>query len=717
MDGFIRIGTKVDDKGIDDGIKDIERKIDVAEKQKIIIETDISDKQQKLSQTSDQLDKLKAKAEDLKKTFSGIENGGTMSPTQFKNMQTYNALIPDIQKAQKEHDKISSSLDKQKLKLQKINNLLSNYRDKVDKINLKKQEEQMKNLNKNSQKQNKVLGTIISSAKKWTLAVIGLRAAYAGVRRMISLVSQYNQQITTNMQYVGFAIAKVFEPIIVFILNGLAKILSLINQVIFLLTGKNLFKNSGISQFAKAMGSASDSSKEIKNNLANFDDLEVLKEDDSDTAGAGTMLPSFDISGTTSEFDGILASLFDPFIKAWQEKGITVIESIKKSFNSIKELGKTVFSSFEKIWTNGTVQKGAEIFLEIISKIFDIIGHIAEAWKKAWERNDMGDKIIQNFADAINNILTIVRDLLDLFDKFTQTAFFQFLTDLGLAAIADLSSLIEWLTEKIKNFFDFLDGNMSLEELDTWDIIIGSIATSILAVWTAVTLVNVVTSIFNGIATVTELILSALNLKFLIIVAVIASVIAIGILLCKNWDKIKEKAIELRDKVVETFSNFKDKVSEIWDGIWEKIKSVINSILAGVESMSNGVVNGINTIINALNRLSFTIPDWVPEFGGKSFGFNIAPLANVSLPRLAKGTILSKPTPVIAGEAGKEAIIPLENNTEGLEMIADMISQRLGNMTIQASGNGKWNQFIKFLNLEIKQVQKNKGTNLIGGIL
>lgn len=132
--------------------------------------------------------------------------------------------------------------------------------------------------------------------------------------------------------------------------------------------------------------------------------------------------------------------------------------------------------------------------------------------------------------------------------------------------------------------------------------------------------------------------------------------------------------------------------------------------------MANGVVSGINMIINALNRLSFTIPDWVPDFGGKSFGFNITPLANVSLPRLAKGTILSKPTPVIAGEAGKEAIIPLENNTEGLEMIADMISQRLGNMTIQASGNGNWGQFIKFLNLEIKKVQKNKGTNLIGGL-
>lgn len=579
MDGYIRIGTKIDSKGIDDGIKDIERKIDIAEQQKILIETDINDNQAKLSQTSAELDRLKTKAEDLKKSFSDVDIGKRMNPTQFANMQSYNAMIPEIQKIQKEHDKVSLNLDKQKIKLQKINNLISGYKDKVAKINLKNQEEQMKNLNKSSQNQNKILSSIIQGAKKWTFAVIGIRTAYVGVRKMLGLVSQYNQQIASNMRYIGFAIAKVFEPVITFIVNGLGKILGLINQIIFLLTGKNLFKNSGVSQFAKAMGDASKSSKEIKNNTASFDDLEVLKEDDSD-AGTGATLPSFDVSNSIGEFEGILSKIFDPFIKAWQEKGLTVITSMKNAFTSIKELGKTVFSSFEKIWTNGTVQKGAELFLEILSKIFDIIGHIADAWKRAWERNDIGDMIVQNVADAINNVLTIVRDLLDLFDKFTQTGFYQFLTDLGLAVIADLSTAIEWLTEKIKNFFEFLDGNMSLEELDTWDVIIGSIATSILAVWLAVTLVNTVTSAFNGIAMLTKVILGALNLKFLLIAAVIGTVIAIGILLYKNWDKIKEKAIELRDKVVETFNNFKDKVSEIWDGIWNKIKSVINSILA-----------------------------------------------------------------------------------------------------------------------------------------
>ena len=89
----------------------------------------------------------------------------------------------------------------------------------------------------------------------------------------------------------------------------------------------------------------------------------------------------------------------------------------------------------------------------------------------------------------------------------------------------------------------------------------------------------------------------------------------------------------------------KNTVTNIFNGIWNAIKSVINSILGGIESMANGVVNGINTIIRVLNNLRFTIPDWVPIFGGKSFGFNIPQLNRVSLPRLAEGGYVKANTP------------------------------------------------------------------------
>lgn len=68
------------------------------------------------------------------------------------------------------------------------------------------------------------------------------------------------------------------------------------------------------------------------------------------------------------------------------------------------------------------------------------------------------------------------------------------------------------------------------------------------------------------------------------------------------------------------------------------------------------------------------MPDWVPVIGGKQWGFNIP-----AIPKLARGGIVDKPTIAQIGEAGKEAVIPLENNTGGLNLLADKLADKIGN--------------------------------------
>lgn len=100
----------------------------------------------------------------------------------------------------------------------------------------------------------------------------------------------------------------------------------------------------------------------------------------------------------------------------------------------------------------------------------------------------------------------------------------------------------------------------------------------------------------------------------------------------------------------------KTTVTNIFDKIWSTIKKVINSILGGIEGMANGIVRGINTVIRALNRLKIDIPDWVPEFGGKTFGFNIGELSEISIPRLEEGGFPTVGDLFFANEAGPEYV-------------------------------------------------------------
>ena len=50
----------------------------------------------------------------------------------------------------------------------------------------------------------------------------------------------------------------------------------------------------------------------------------------------------------------------------------------------------------------------------------------------------------------------------------------------------------------------------------------------------------------------------------------------------------------------------------------------------------------INWIVGGINKISFDIPDWIPEVGGETFGFNIpeASFGRVKIPRLAQGAVI-----------------------------------------------------------------------------
>lgn len=113
-----------------------------------------------------------------------------------------------------------------------------------------------------------------------------------------------------------------------------------------------------------------------------------------------------------------------------------------------------------------------------------------------------------------------------------------------------------------------------------------------------------------------------------------------------------------------TVNYWANKFGTIKDGA----RAAFNGIISVVERAVNGIIRKINT-------LSWEIPDWVPVFGGDTFGFNFS---TISIPRLATGGIATNSTLVNVGEKGREAILPLENNTGWMDTLADKIAARQG---------------------------------------
>lgn len=170
-----------------------------------------------------------------------------------------------------------------------------------------------------------------------------------------------------------------------------------------------------------------------------------------------------------------------------------------------------------------------------------------------------------------------------------------------------------------------------------------------------------------------------------IAVIAIVALLAIGYLLIKNWDTIKAKAGEVWDWIqgkLQAFDNFLTSVfthdwtenfgvlgevlngffataSAVWDSIkqifsgitnfiagvftgdwdraWNGVIDIFSGIWNGLTAIAkaplNGMISLVNAAISGLNKISVDIPDWVPIFGGKTFGFDIP-----KIPYLANGT-------------------------------------------------------------------------------
>lgn len=151
--------------------------------------------------------------------------------------------------------------------------------------------------------------------------------------------------------------------------------------------------------------------------------------------------------------------------------------------------------------------------------------------------------------------------------------------------------------------------------------------------------------------------------------------------------------------VRKIFSGIVDFISGIFTGNWKKAwegvkkifkgvfdaliaiaKAPINSVIGLINGMISGVISGVNTVIKTINKLSFDVPDWVPIIGGEHWGFDFKTLNAPKIPYLARGGIVNHPTGFIAGEAGKEVVLPLQNNTQWMQDLADFInSQRQDN--------------------------------------
>lgn len=180
-------------------------------------------------------------------------------------------------------------------------------------------------------------------------------------------------------------------------------------------------------------------------------------------------------------------------------------------------------------------------------------------------------------------------------------------------------------------------------------IILGKLATGISAI---INLVGVVGPIIGGLAGPVG-----------IAIAIIAALVAIGVVLYKNWDKIKAKAIELKDRLVTAFNDLKAKVTAtfnaIKDAIVKPIQTAFDKFKAIVDKIKGFFPINVGKILGKIQLPHF-------KLSGK-FSLKDMTVPKLSVDWYKTGGIFNSANVIGVGEAGPEAVVPLDKFWDKLE--------------------------------------------------
>lgn len=326
MDGYLKIKTKIDNKEIDKGVAELENKIKKLQEDN----SKQSQEQSSLQTEITNYEKLCQKADEYKQKIKDLNNQKVNFSNQFNgnipNSQigNYDLINSQISSTKQKYAEMTQEIDKQAVKMDKVyaklskikskqtenNAKITEYKQKIEQINTNKVQNALDNVGKNLQKQ-------IGNIGKMAVAVIGVRTAWNLVRSAVSAVTQYNDQVSTDFEYMRFCIANMLAPAVQWLIQLLYTVLSYVNAIMSAWFGINIFSNSSAKAFRKMKNSAGGTSKavkEIQKSLQGFDEMNVLQDNSGSqtgSSGAGGVAPSMDLSGLQADIPEWLKWIID----------------------------------------------------------------------------------------------------------------------------------------------------------------------------------------------------------------------------------------------------------------------------------------------------------------------------------------------------------------------------------------------------------------------
>ena len=348
-------------------------------------------------------------------------------------------------------------------------------------------------------------------------------------------------------------------------------------------------------------------------------------------------------------FGSVWSDFIFPVFSNFITVGLPMITQFKtEALNTMTIFCQNMTDIFIMLW-----QEGVSPALQTLSTIWtDTVNTLADTW------NTYGQAIFDGINEAINNTAKLFKET---WDKWIKPVWDKF---------------IETINKVWKDHMQpFLANILSFvaEVIDCGLMIYNNFIAPIVS-W----VVDILAPIITGVA-------NAIFDKISVVVGGIIDFIN-GIITTLRGIIEFIKGVFTGDWSL-AWDGIKNIFKGIWDSFVELAKAPLNLLIGTINTFIAGAEGAINVLIRGLNHISIDVPDWVPKIGGKKYGVSLNDVSFSRIEYLAKGGVVNSPTLSVIGEAGREAVVPLENNTGWMDSLATYLSAKMDNTGVIAAIN------------------------------
>lgn len=552
-------------------------------------------------------------------------------------------LFIEEQKLQQMHTSLGASYEVLKakmesygVKLQKVAGIkgrLINALGKMKKA-VKRAGSAMLGLNKKTKKTRITMGRMVMTSLILGTAMKAFYAVFGAIKDGFDNLAQYSKSANADISALTSALTRLknsfataFAPILSVVapyltafMNMISKALTYVGMFIAALTGKDTFTKAVAIQedYAAGLSDTADGAKKAEKALDSYlsplDEINKLEKKETGTNKGNSV-------GGVSTSDMFEEVSIDSKVKAFAEKVkrylSSVLQPLKKAItplvsiisNGLRWAYENVLVPFGK-WT---IEKGLPSLINLLASAFEFLGVCLEGLQPLVQW--LWEKVFKDLCTVIGDIVTGIMDILSGLLKFLTGAF----SGDWNKAFDGLGQAVQGLQTIIFSVLDYVQNNVMrpfdkwLSEIfaHDWTKTFGVLGDSINAFMkTSKQHWDSVKQTFNGIITFIKGVFTG------------------------NWR--------------QAWEGIKQILAGVWNGMVAVVKAPINGIIGLINGMINAIVSGLNHAIDAINRLHITVPDWVPVFGGESWGVHLSHISTPRIPYLAQGAVIPPNAPFMA---------------------------------------------------------------------